>query len=125
MKVEPSPAVGSSVIANEAKQQHPASGISFNYFEGDWDSLPDFSTLNPLKTGTIKTVSLNPADQKEYYAFQFEGWIKIASSDVYAFYADSDDGSDLLIDGRQVVNNDGLHGMKETEGTIALEEYQD
>jgi hypothetical protein len=38
----------------------------------------------------------------------------------YTFYTSSDDGSKLYIDGTQVVDNDGLHGMQWVGGTINL-----
>jgi alpha-L-fucosidase len=39
---------------------------------------------------------------------------------VYTFYTNSDDGSCLWIDDQPVVNNDGLHGMAEKSGNIAI-----
>ena len=38
----------------------------------------------------------------------------------YTFYTSSDDGSNLFIDGVQVVNNDGRHSAQEKSGTIGL-----
>jgi hypothetical protein len=39
---------------------------------------------------------------------------------MFAFFTESDDGSRLLIGGRQVVLNDGMHAMEEKKGEIAL-----
>jgi hypothetical protein len=39
---------------------------------------------------------------------------------MYAFYTNSDDGSALWIDGKKLVDNDGLHGSKEIESDIGL-----
>ena len=49
-----------------------------------------------------------------------DGYINLNKTDVYNFYISSDDGSMLYIDGKLVINNDGLHGMNEEKGTAAL-----
>ena len=40
---------------------------------------------------------------------------------VYTFYCSSDDGARLLIDGKEVLINDGLHEMVEVSGQAALQ----
>jgi hypothetical protein len=99
----------------------PSSGILFNYFEGEWDLIPDFSQLKPLASGKINNFLFSPRLTEERFGFVYEGLIMIPSDDVYTFYTESDDGSRLFIDLKMVVDNDGLHGLKEQEGTIALE----
>jgi len=98
----------------------PATGISFKYFEGDWDSIPDFSLLKPVKSGKINNFLFTPRVQEERFGFVYDGLILIPTDNIYAFYTESDDGSKLYIDLKEVVNNDGLHGLKEQEGIIAL-----
>jgi len=110
-KIEPLPGV---------KVINPVQGIKYNYYEGNWDSIPDFQHLTPVKKGTLDNFSLSSKKVKEYYGFSFEGYINVPSNDIYAFSTNSDDGSSLWIDGKKVVNNDGLHGAKEVESTIAL-----
>jgi len=39
---------------------------------------------------------------------------------MYTFYTASDDGSRLWLNGKLVVDNDGLHGMREKSGIVAL-----
>jgi len=95
-------------------------GIQFNYYEGDWDSLPDFNKLTPVKTGIINNFDLSEKIKGDYYGFVFEGFIQIQQDGIYEFMTDSDDGSRLFIDGNLVVDNDGLHGMVQEKGAIAL-----
>jgi hypothetical protein len=64
-------------------------------------------------------VSLKP--REEYYGLEFLGYVNVPERDVYYFYLSSDDGSNLYIDAKLVVKNDGLHGMKEASGAVALE----
>jgi len=54
------------------------------------------------------------------FAFAFDGYLKIASAGTYTFYTNSDDGSQLLIDGQLVVQNDGLHALTERSGSVFL-----
>jgi len=53
--------------------------------------------------------------------FVFEGLILIQQKGIYSFYTESDDGSQLWISDKLVVNNDGLHSMTEATGSIALD----
>lgn len=47
--------------------------------------------------------------------------LNVPTSGLWTFYTNSDDGSDLWIDGVRVVNNDGLHSMTTRSGTVTLE----
>ncbi|MCX6247922.1 MAG: alpha-L-fucosidase [Bacteroidetes bacterium] len=108
-------------VANPAVQAaNSLPGISYRYFEGNWDSLPDFRNLAPLKEGVLENFSLEPKSAKEYYGFSFSGFINVPANDVYAFSLDSDDGSVLWIDGKKIVDNDGLHADQEVESAVAL-----
>jgi hypothetical protein len=95
-------------------------GIQFKYYEGDWDSLPDFAKLTPVKTGIINNFNLLEKIKGDYYGFVFEGLIQIPNDGIYEFITDSDDGSRLFIDRNLVVDNDGLHGMVQEKGALAL-----
>ena len=52
----------------------------------------------------------------------FEGQIVFPATGVWTLFTDSDDGSRLLVDGVQIVDNDGLHGMRERSGTIQVDQ---
>jgi len=96
-------------------------GLNFEYFEGLWSMIPDFPKLTPLKKG--KTVSLDPSVLKlreDHFAINYFGFITIPEAGDYTFYLNSDDGSSLYIDNKQVVDNDGCHGETEKSGSIAL-----
>ncbi|MFC1564687.1 PA14 domain-containing protein, partial [candidate division KSB1 bacterium] len=83
--------------------------------------LPDYGALTPVKTGIVSNFSFEARDREEYFSFLYEGFINIPKTGVYTFFTDSDDGSRLYIASRLIVDNDGLHGMNEESGAIALE----
>jgi hypothetical protein len=62
------------------------------------------------------------AGEKSDFGLRFSGYVRVPSTDVYVFSVNSDDGTRLRIGGRDVVRNDGVHGMTEGRGEIALEE---
>ncbi|MEO6813241.1 MAG: PA14 domain-containing protein, partial [Ginsengibacter sp.] len=97
-------------------------GIDYKYYEGsNYTVVPDFSTLNPVKTGTANGFDISPASSIYIFSFNFTGYINVPSDGQYTFYTSSDDGSLLYIDGVLVVNNDQQHGVQERSGTIGLQ----
>ena len=95
-------------------------GIQYRYYEGDWDVLPQFSNLTPVKEGTLPNVDFSPRIQVERSGFVYSGFIRVDDDDVYAFFTSSDDGSRLYVGDSLVVDNDGLHSLQEKRGEIAL-----
>lgn len=102
------------------------------YLDEGADHLPDFSTLRPV--GTVSTTVLNVPSQSfeqgfpgvtdrfEWFAIDYKGAFVIPAPDTYRFRLTSDDGSRLLVDGRQVIDNDGVHGDAAVEGSAELDE---
>lgn len=114
---------GSSNGSEEPPAQKPPSsenGISYQYYEGNWNYVPDFSKLKPKKSGTVSNYSLSPAISNSYFSLQFNAQINITKSGDYTFYTSSDDGSKLYVNGQEVVDNDGTHGKQERSGKITL-----
>jgi alpha-glucosidase len=111
-RVEPDPAV--------ADMGHVA-GLQYSYYEGKWDSMPDFKRLVAVKEGVAATPDLSGiAGRPDNYSIQFRGYVDIPETGVYTFYTISDDGSQLYIGDEKVVDNDGCHGDLERSGDRAL-----
>lgn len=93
-------------------------------------NLPNFSTLTPF--ATIHTSSWNIAPRKftegfpgigekvEWFAIRWEGTVTAKTAGVHVFKIKSDDGARVMIDGQQVVANDGLHPPTESQGQSLL-----
>ena len=101
-----------------AKKLKP--GITYRYFEPD--NKINIGSVNgtPKTTGITNTFSLEKKERKEKFAFLFEGYIKIKKDALYSFSTDSDDGSKLFIDDKEMVNNNEGQGTQKQTGNAAL-----
>lgn len=97
-------------------------GLRYNYFEGsNFEYVPEMHSMKPNKTGTVWEFRLDSIPTRpDNFAVSIGGYIQIDTAGPYRFYTFSDDGSNLYIDGKQVVNNDGDHGTREKAGDIDL-----
>jgi len=97
-------------------------GVTWKYFHGAFTRLPDFNKLKAEKNGRTFQISLVGLDiPQENFALEFIGQLKIKQTGTYTFYTNSNDGSQLYINNKLVVDNDGEHGAKEKSGEIRLE----
>jgi mono/diheme cytochrome c family protein len=92
----------------------------YAYYEGEWDKLPDFDKLKPKATGTGIAFELAYAKRGSNYAMRFEGLFSAEAAGGYTFTVSSDDGSRLLIDGKKVLDNDGIHPPQTKSGSVEL-----
>jgi hypothetical protein len=99
------------------------SGLLFEYYEhdGSWRALPDFDTLDAANAGVATHVDLSAAPSNENFGLRFRGFLDVPVDGVYGFHLSSDDGSRLLLGGDLLVDNDGIHGVRERSGYAALE----
>jgi hypothetical protein len=94
-------------------------------------ALPDFAHLKPV--GYIYTYALNVptrfygqgmpgvTDRIEWFAIDYEADFWIDKPGKYRFNLTSDDGSRLEVDGKLVVDNDGVHSTLTIGGSVVLE----
>jgi hypothetical protein len=113
--------VSTSSLLPAVNPSNTVNGLDYKYYEaGSYSSVPSFSGLTPVKSGTIDNFDISLANRSTAYSFNFTGYIDVPSDGQYTFYTISDDGSNLFIDGVLVVDNDGLHSAKEGSGIIGL-----
>ena len=104
-------------------------GLIYN-LRSNAQALPKFEKLEPV--GTIYTNGLNisPRDftegfpgvtkRIEWFAIDYTGRFYINKPGKYRFALVSDDGSKLYIDGKVLINNDGVHAPLRADGSINL-----
>ena len=109
--LEPAPAVEAEISGQ---------GLISRYFLGNWDNLPEFSLLSAKSEYITAFPSIEGKEGKEYYGLTFEGYIRLPEDGLYTFRLNSDDGSQMFIDGEMVISNDGLHSPVELSHYAAL-----
>jgi hypothetical protein len=118
--------IPNSAFTTASPPPPPTSGLSYRYFEGSWDALPDFNALTPVQTGTTPNVDIGvrPPTRNDQFGFVWEGYINIPTTGNYTFETISDDGSKLYFNSfysnsaTATVNNDGLHPAISRTGTV-------
>jgi hexosaminidase len=95
-------------------------GIAVRMLTGRASRLADLDTLRLAADTAAADVALTGTEPAEDFALVFAGFIRVPEGGVWRFRLTSDDGSDLRIGGRLVVDHDGLHGAEEKSGMIAL-----
>jgi len=84
-----------------------------NEFVGDHTDVVD--NINSPSWKDFKGMT-----RQENWAVHFSGALMIKKAGDYQFELTSDDGSLLYINGKTIVNNDGLHGMVAKKGKLSL-----
>lgn len=106
------PLTAEAHTANYNNPGHLKHGVNYAYFEGDWQTLPDFDELATTVSGKTNDIDLDVRYREEYFGLQFTGYINIKHAGNYTFYLRSDDGSRFTIDETVVVDNDGYMAHK-------------
>lgn len=114
-------AEGNFRIVPESKED----AVKFQIYEVSGIAmLPDFSTLSPLHEGFVTEFShkqaLSEDVPQEQVAVVFESYLDILEDGNYTFFTNSDDGSKLYVNGNEIVDNDGDHGVMERSGSLDL-----
>ncbi len=114
-------AEGSFRIVSKAKQDP----VRFQVYQVNGiEKLPDFADFNPIQEGFVTEFShkqaLSEGIPQEQVAVAFEGYLEVQEAGKYTFFTNSDDGSKLYVNGTQIVDNDGDHGVMERSGSLEL-----
>ena len=104
----------------EYNLKNPTKGLNYKYYKFSGNSIPNFTDMKPVSSGTTDNFVIPPIVSEEDFALKYSGYIKIPVEGLYTFYTTSDDGSAVLIDNRLIVNNDGRHAMVENSGYVML-----
>ena len=98
--------------------------------EPNTDRLPKFEKLKSV--GAVYTSALNiptrdfqegfpgVTNRFEWFAIDYTGNFYVGNPGKYRFLLASDDGSKLYIDGKAVIDNDGLHAIQPETGSVTL-----
>ncbi|RLS22869.1 MAG: cytochrome c1 [Planctomycetota bacterium] len=108
-------------LLQSAKTSPKSAGVlKFEYFEGSWTKLPDFTKLKANAKGIASDFDVEVAQKANNNALRFEGWFKLQSAGKYTLHLGSDDGSKIWIDGKLIIDNDGIHPHTVISKTVEL-----
>jgi hypothetical protein len=113
---------GMAAFSQDSPPQGGISGVLYKYYEGGWESMPDFVTVPAVKSGTIKPAILNSklTDHRERddgFGFVCYADLHAPADGEYSFYALADDVARIYIDGQLLLES--RHNAAET-GAVTL-----
>ncbi|MEY3173480.1 MAG: hypothetical protein RLZZ436_1394 [Planctomycetota bacterium] len=87
--------------------------LEYRFYRDTFRSLPDFDSLKPETTARLDPpfISIAPATRADDFGFVFTGTLIVPADGEYEFTLDSDDGSRLILDGKKLLEYDGIHGL--------------
>lgn len=101
------------------------------YLSEGTNALPDFSRLSPVGRIYTNSLDISPrsfeqgfpgvTDRFEWFGIVYTGSFAVSVPGNYTFTVLSDDGAKVYIDGRLVVDNDGVHPPGEESGAVRLD----
>lgn len=111
-------------LKSEAENGRALSGVQVEYFHPSGPNVA-METLNALKPQSVAVIpqivfEVPLRRHSDQFAFRFTGVLSIPQAGKYTFYAASDDGSRIYLNGKLLVNNDGMHDMIEKSADIEL-----
>jgi hexosaminidase len=95
-------------------------GMTYQVYKGTFNSVQILDGVEPAVKGETKTFALRPLNEKENFGVIWDAYIKVPEEGLYDFAIDSDDGAVLLIDDQTIVDNDGIHTRKTSNGDVPL-----
>ncbi|MBD3343554.1 MAG: hypothetical protein GF401_00655 [Chitinivibrionales bacterium] len=81
---------------NPIAPQAPTLGLDYEVYTGQYEKLPDFTTLSLDLSGTTSNLWLNDVRQPDPFAAILHGYVKVETEGFYQFYINSDDGARRL-----------------------------
>lgn len=124
-----------TVSANVLPLRDPATpastlaGIAVDFYElaPGVTQLPDYTTMTPYLSGVVPVINVASTNgnfsisgRPDDVGAVYRGFLSVPADGLYTLFVTSDDGSLVRIDGDVIVNNDGVHGMIERSGSVAL-----
>ena len=102
--------------------QEPGIKVEYYYPSGKNVAIETLAKMKPKASGVVPQIVMNVPQlkQRDKFALKFTGMINAPKAGNYKFFVASDDGSRIYLDGKLLVNNDGLHGMVEKSASIKL-----
>ncbi len=97
--------------------------LSYQIYDYEDETRPNFDSLELIQEGTADSFLVAQiSEKKDHFAMRFSGEINVPVSGTYLFQTLLDDGGDLYIDGKAIVQNGGELEFERQSGSIDLTE---
>ena len=96
-------------------------GLRADYFEGYCVKLADMKHYSILRKSILPTFTIGAVSDDRSFGYYFKGILNVPQTGVYTLYLNSNDGSNLIIDGKTELVNDGFHRAQEMVCKVDLE----
>jgi cytochrome c len=114
-------------IAQQGQEEVRSPGVSMRIYhtQVEMSALPKLvAGQTPNVSKVIPIIDLRKAEDFGDLNFNFivhlDGFINVKETGDYTFALASDDGSRLLLDGKKVIDHDGLHSEEPKQGRVKL-----
>ena len=98
-----------STFQKASKVKKPKAGLKYKYYEGDWESMPDFSQLKEKSEGTVSDFMVRDvALREDNWALVYSGFIKIDQDDLFIFRTRADDACRFFINEKVVIDENTI-----------------
>tara|TARA_B100001094_G_scaffold149923_1_gene145076 strand:- start:1295 stop:3517 length:2223 start_codon:yes stop_codon:yes gene_type:complete len=122
---------GNTVVTSSSSEPMNSGGFKWYYYEGSYFSVPSsFNNKEPTAEGTgVTDFSSKHKATGEYlpnngsksnYAVRWQGRFVPKETGTHKFWTKSDDMSYLYVGNTKVIDNGGLHGEVEIDGTFNM-----
>ena len=95
-------------------------GVSYAVYQGDWNVLPNFNHTKIVSQGVLNNFTVPKKITQHQFAMRLSARVTIGKDDDYQFFLASVNGSRLFINGQLLIDNDGLHELKELSASVYL-----
>lgn len=99
----------------------PVPGLKWEFVQGNFSRCRQLAEATPTASGVTDQITTSVVKGDSNFGLRFRGMIAIPASGDYEFWLNSDDGSQLWIDGKVVVDNDNTHAPQTKQGKVRLE----
>lgn len=111
-----------SLMPSLSMFRQPDAGLNMRLLKADKYDAASLEYGVTQKNAIVPTIELDPLCLQEQCGMVWKGYFYAPQTYGYQFFLESDDGSQLYLDGQLVTDNDGDHGMQERSGYAYLQQ---
>lgn len=111
-----------AMLPSLSMYRQPQQGLSVEVAQPAQYSIQSLLYATPIKRGVALNFELDPLCKEDKCGMVWKGYFYAPETRGYQFFLESDDGSQLELDGQVIVDNGGDHGMEEKTGIAHLQQ---